>query len=165
MEKLLTQMTILKIQSLSGSICGLIVLLACISQPARAESVDVERVRVQSPLYKDAKELLEFPLPHVVFLGQDDLARNSGFSYQAIMKRKALILNEMIYPLVARSQRAVSLFVVDVGNRVDGSAFSISIYWQDGHETGAVVRVEDGRLDTDVGTILNECDTETEDCY
>jgi hypothetical protein len=157
-------MTILKDQFLSGSLCGLIVLLSCLSQAARAESVDVDRVRVQNPLYKDAKELGELPLPYVVFIGEEYLAHDAGFSYSAIAERKALILSEMVYPLAARSQRAVSLFVVDVGIRIDGSAFSISIYWQDGYETGAVVRVDNGRLDTNVGTILNECDTETEDC-
>lgn len=164
MERLSTQMNILKIPSLNGSVCCLIFLLACLGQTARAESVDVKRVRVQNPLYKDARELREFPSPYVVFIGEEYLARNSGFSYSAITERKALILNEMIYPLVSRSQRAVSLFVVNIGTRFDGGEFAISIYWQDGNRNGAVVRVEGGRLDTDVGTILNECDAETEDC-
>jgi hypothetical protein len=144
-------------------LAALVLLIVC--SHAQAQKLSAEKINNRRVQYAPSTELEKYPLPAMTF-------QRSGLASE---KERTEIVNEIIYPLINESPRAIAAVVVELvpinphpktQAEIGFKQMTVLVLWHDGGYVGVLLeKNKDGHFDKDAYLLLlesdvNECEHE-----
>jgi hypothetical protein len=120
-------------------------LVCCWMGVANAQSFDASKIKNPKVDYAAAPKLKRSPLPVVHFVAEHKISESD---------RKELLEN-VVYPVINKSEEAVSAIIIEVPEEKDKPFAGVSVYWASGKKVGSIIeRDAKGRFDEDSYTFI-----------